>query len=467
MTQLSEYLKPYYLKQEVAKTISSAIEEVKKAVSIKTKKEAITRIYPSDLENIYVRDPVIFNGVNLYVKTIMSTNHEFICENKDEQEYMEWWSNLVDFPEIVTKMVQHMCIYGNAWNEIIYNESSTDIIRLDTLDPKFIDFSKTIEDRFIYDILSKEPKYYVQYIDYNTTDDELTGKKIVTQRGQRAIVLDKDIIVHTPMYTVGDNFNGIGIVEPLYDEARVKRNIEKGSGQAIYKMGFPIITASVGDPKVLPNPSADVMKKISSMMKNINELSGIAVPHYVKLDILESKRIDKYQSFLDHFIAQQITGMGTPRPFVTGSGELTNRSTLDKQMLLFERTMRMIQKRISKAIERQVFTKIAEMKDFKAVPKLSWEEISLESMGSRAERIAKYVASGVITPDENIEKLIRRLEQLPQLAPGEYERKNNKNETGNKKDEEDGYQKEDEEGDESSSEEDDSKDDTKDSTKKE
>ncbi|RLE90975.1 MAG: hypothetical protein DRJ46_02485, partial [Thermoprotei archaeon] len=69
---------------------------------------------------------------------------------------------------------------------------------------------------------------------------------------------------------------------------------------------------------------------------------------------------------------------------------------------------------ISQSLEEQVFTKIAEDKGFDEVPKLEWPEISIESLASKADRLASYAKAGIIQPDKKLENLIRRWENLPE-----------------------------------------------------
>ena len=105
--------------------------------------------------------------------------------------------------------------------------------------------------------------------------------------------------------------------------------------------------------------------------------------------------------------------MGGPKPFITGLGTDTNKSTLAEQKILFERTLKAIQEQISQIIINGVFSVIAKQHKFHSIPELVWEEISTESLDSKADRLVKYVNANLLIPDEEIRNIIRQSERLP------------------------------------------------------
>jgi len=395
-----------------SKNVKDSIKGIE-SKSVPTTSESI-RVNPELLERIYRRDPVIFNGVNLYIKTILSTDFRFESDSESVVKYMKRWSELVNLREVIMRSVSDMCIFGNAWFEIIINKGRDTVARLDYLDPKLMDFRRNHMQKIIFDRKTKLPKSYVQYLppDAPQQPNEITQNSIFGDFN-RAIELDREIIFHAPLFTIGNDLLGVGLIESLYDDSSNKRVIEKGAGQYIFRLGYPIIVGYVGNENQYPIPDANVIREVSNKITNLTERSTIALPHYVKLELLESKRGEKYQAYLSHYISQQVTGLGIPLALATGSGEETNRSTLQSQMLMFERTLRFFQYRISTALEEQVFSKISLMQNWNEIPKIVWDEISLESLESKARRITDYVKAGVLTPDEEVEKFIRIAEGIP------------------------------------------------------
>lgn len=365
-----------------SREISSRVSSVG---TIPIKEETIERVPLEELEKIYIRDEIVFNGINLYEQIISSTEYKFECSNDSDLDYMLMWDRTVNLREVISRIVINMCIYGRAWNDIVYNDRKTDIVRLYTLDPKYMDFSRDMSGKVIYDKLTRKPKYYVQIIPFESEKFE----NEIMHCGQRAIKINTDALMYTPFYTVGDSIAGIGLIEPMYDLCKIKRNIQIGSGLSIYHMGSPKVAAYVGSDKILPNPPADIINNIAEQLSTLNTKSILVLPHYVKLDILESKKIDRYETYLNQFIKQQVSGLGVPAPFVTGHAEETPRAALDTQLMVFNKRVKTIQKKISESLETQVFNKISQLNDFKSVPKLVWEDTQLELIPEKLKSIIK------------------------------------------------------------------------------
>jgi len=159
----------------------------------------------------------------------------------------------------------------------------------------------------------------------------------------------------------------------------------------------------------------NLLRQAAEAFKDINERSVVAYPDYVQPEIIEPKHgPERLREQIEYFVESEIAGLGLPACLVTGKGEAMNRAILDKLMVLFYQRLSMIQNNISQSLEEQVFTKIAEDKGFDEVPKLEWPEISIESLASKADRLASYAKAGIIQPDKKLENLIRRWENLPE-----------------------------------------------------
>jgi len=386
-----------------------------RAIGIPTGEEA-KRVPPQLLENIYKSDPVVFNGINVYYKTILSNPPKIIASNEKEQRYMDLFAKRVRlFGSVIPKICQNMLIFGNAWNEICYKKGDEnkppherDIIRLFDRDPKYMDFRRAgINNRIVYDEF-QEPKSYVLYLDYNIPSQP----NEIMQMGKRAIELPKWKIMHTPFITLGDSYDGVGLIEPLYNSAIGKVNAEKGFTRHIYRLGHALVGVKVGSPDTI-FPSKDQIDKAAEIFKDINESTTIAYPYYMQPEIIESKKgVEKLREQINYYIDQEIAGLGLPACMVTGRGEAMNRSVLDKLMVVFYQHITMIQNRISTSLEDNVFTKIYNDKNFDEVPKLVWPEISMESLASKAERLTSYIKSGALTPSPEIERKIKEWEGL-------------------------------------------------------
>jgi hypothetical protein len=150
--------------------------------------------------------------------------------------------------------------------------------------------------------------------------------------------------------------------------------------------------------------------------QNIKYNESIAIPYWTKIGLLESKHPEKLREHLDYFCEQEIASSGMPAAFVTGKGEETNRSTLNRQEYLSKLALRHMIRNTSKVIERDIFKPICKQAGYKTWPKMIWREIVLEELDSKADRIYKYTKVGIIKSDSELEDLIRRSENLPKAV---------------------------------------------------
>jgi len=383
--------------------------------------EKLKRIDPTELEIIYARDPIVFNGINTIAQTFASTKYSIVAANKRDQRIVDEFLKRTRFKNIMYKVILHTCIYGNAWLELIYANDAQGrkhLYLLDWIDPKVMDFYKDYQGRILYD-KDQQPKAYVQYIDFNIPPESLKGKKIVMQAGKRGIYIPRERIAHFAIHTVGDNPHGIGLIEPIYNIVKISMNIEEGLGQSIYRRGFPIIVARVGDER--HEPTQEQIDNVADNLKDVSFKNEFVFPYYYDVQILESKYSFKMEMYLKYFNDMKIAALGLPRAFVTGSGAETNKAVLEKQNLLFERRIKQLQDEISQTFINKVFARMAELENFSNVPKFVWEDINIESMNAKAERLKTYVDSNLLVPDKTIRNIIRRAERLPEEGQEEPE----------------------------------------------
>ena len=385
-----------------------------RAIGLETGEE-MKRVSPRELELAYATDPILFNGVNIYVEVMLSCSPEIIASNEKEQRYMDEWAHRVKFKlRVLPKIVQHCCIYGNAWTEICYSKKIKDeIVKLSTRDPKYMDFRRSsLNNRIIFDKFG-EPKEYVQYLEFDMPEQP----NEIYQNGMRAIIIPKEKIAHTTFLTVGDSYYGIGLIEPCMNATLGKNNAQKGFTHSIFRLGFPLLGLKVGNDQVFPTP--EMIDKAVEEFKNVNERTLVGYPHYVEPKIIESSmRADKLRDDIRHFTSEQISGMGVPSALVTGSGEDVNRAVLDTMLTLFYQKIRMFQESISSSLEEQLFVKIYEDKNFDDIPRLEWRESSIETLTAKSERLEKYVKVGLLKPYPELEDEIKKWERLPRKGIG-------------------------------------------------
>lgn len=375
--------------------------------------EEFQRVNPFQMEILVRREPVIANAVNIYEEVIVASDPFIVCEGDDCKETMaKFWERTNFLGEVIPNMVRQMVVHGNSWNEIVPNKAHDNVVKLDLRDPKYMDYSRYEQSRTIKFDKFGIPQYYVQYLRSDLERRHFNKRGLINQLGYPAIKYEIDQILNARLYTVGDNYDGVGLVESVYNTTISKINMQDVMSQSYLNMGFPLMGLEVGTDTVFPNKQ--MIDEAAEIMKNKNERTGFAYPHWVKPHIFEPKTSERMKNQLEYFIDQIISGLGVPKALVTGIGEQENKQTLKEQKEVFRLRIKSIEQKISRAVEIQVFSQIAAWNGWDEIPRLVWREPEASSMEDKALRITEYVKAGLLTPDEEIEKLIRKMENLPE-----------------------------------------------------
>jgi hypothetical protein len=371
------------------------------------------RIDPYELERCYYMNPIVFNAVNAYGAIFLSSDYEVVGASDDEIEFTKKFLDDNDWRSLLLEIVMQQCIFGKAWIELISGDKSKKLMALNAVDPKSMDFRRDSFARIIYDKHGM-PDSYFQYLSFMDAPDQVPGETFQQNpygRTGRGIEIESSKMAVFPLYISSGQASGIGLIEPIYDVVKDSNTFRKGLAQSISRHGFPISVTYVGDEK--HQPTTEEIDNVYQQIKNINERNELVMPYYYKTDILESKKSVQLSSHLSYYDDLIIAGMGVPMAYVMGAGEGLNKSTLDKQNLMFTRRIKMMQYNISEVTRATIFRRLASENGFDSVPKLIWEEVSLDDVESKAERLYNYIRYGVLTPSKELEDYIRKIEHLP------------------------------------------------------
>ncbi|MFA5132875.1 MAG: hypothetical protein WC444_06140 [Candidatus Paceibacterota bacterium] len=378
----------------------------------------LNRASKADLEALYISDPVIFNGINTYYKTILSNPPTLTNGSEKDQKKLDQFSKQIKLQRsIIPSITQHSLIYGTAWNEKIYNKAPRGnilhkILGIPTRDPKLMDFLRHQNTNYIRFNEVGEPEGYCQYIadgiHYEGTDTIINGTNSL-----KAIPFTPNKIMWTNYIAVGDTYEGIGLVEPILNSSLDKNNAQKGFSAYIYRLGHGLLGIKAGNERFIP--STDMIHKAIQIFSNINTETVVSYPYYLQPEMIEPKRgIERLREQVDYFIDQQIAGIGLPACLVTGQGTSMNRSILDKMMMLFYQSLTMIQNNISISIEDNLSQELMDIYGLDNPPRLEWPDINIESMDSKANRLSTYAKAGLLGATPMLQTYIRHSEHLPQ-----------------------------------------------------
>lgn len=399
-------------------TLANASPQVGAPIGVKTTPE-ITRVDLKELELIYLKNATVFSGINKITQTIMAAGYELKCKNKKIlAKYNKFLDNIgntgsdITWDELLTQIYKFQCIYGRSWIENIFNTRGNRIVDLDIIDPKKMDYAKKGIDKIALDKFGR-PVGYVETLPFGEIslpkgDTPPAAYNISLQPNQ--IYVDPKRICQFKLFTIGDGFYAIGLIEPAYNPALWKLNVEKGLANFIYISGFPTRIAYVGDANHEPTPQQ--VTNVLSKMTGLSYKQNMALPYYNKVELLEAQRAEKMREHLEYFKEQEVAAMGIPKPFATGAGEATNRATLSSQDRLFRLTLKDIIRRTCATLKKYVFAPIARLEGYPAIPDLVWGEIEEAGLPDKAERLAKYVKAGILKADPKLEAYIRKIEKL-------------------------------------------------------
>ncbi len=395
------------------------------AAGVSTQYDA-RRVPKIELESIYLTDPVTRNSIDTITRLIMSTGYKmFYPVNKiGGIDYKDWYESFFEevgergsettWSSILHKIFQYQFIYGDCWIEKIHREADIEqpIVDIDFLDPKFMDYARDSRRRVAVDS-NGQPLGYVQYVPqgYQIKQiDPIPDGVNLSGQGNR-IFLSPDRIVHYGLDSIGSGFYPIGLIEPAYKVIRYKLAYIEVLMESSIKLGQPILMLLAGDSTHDPNPAQ--LKYYRDMADNVKNRTTLALPWYVRPQLLEAKSITTGLDMLHYLDDLTVTSMGLPKAFAMQLGGDINRATLGRQEYVFkEKLLGYINSTVD-LTHHKLFADIAESNGLDGYPEIRWNALSLDELDTKATRIAQYITSGILQPTPALSQYVRDVEDLP------------------------------------------------------
>ena len=381
------------------------------------------RVALDELELNYHTNTIVFNGINKVVQTIMSSQIELTAHDPKVFAYFTNFINRlgaygakITWKELLESIFRHQVIYGRTWVENIYNKRGNSIVDWDIIDPKKMDYAKDNNGKIVLDNNGNPIGYFeiLPFMDSELTERENTKKlppRVVRPSTGKSIFFYPNQIAMIKLYTVGDGFYGIGLIEPIYKTSIRKMNIEEGLANAIYRHGFPIMWAKLGDMNHEPTPQQ--IQTMLTKLKDINFKQEIATPYFYDLQMMESKQTDKIKDNLEYFQDSEVSGLGVPETIATGNSDASSYASLSLQLEMFKLGLRDIVNKTFSAIEKYMFLPICQLEGFKEVPKLKWMAPEMaEEKELKIKRILEYIKLGILQPNNKAIDYIKKIEGL-------------------------------------------------------
>jgi len=382
----------------------------------------LSRVPRQNLEGVYMESPLIFNSVNKLVQLLMSVDYTLKGDEYSVKFFTDFLENIGrkggerTWEEVRKNIFKFLFMFGIQPVELIHNKDGNKIVDLDTIDAKTFDYARSSTMNIALDS-SQNPIGYTQtLINMFSLEQKIEPPEGVHLLGTQ-IYIPAERIALFKMYSDSSGFFPLGIVEPIYNTYIRHKSSEEGFALASYRIGNPVPVVSMGDET--HQPTEEQLKKGVEELKEMNARSSFSHKYHDKITFLEPKISKDLRTFLDYWVDMEITGLGIPSAFATGAGGEVNRDTLSKQEYFLKLTLKEMMSGVSRVIETKIFERIAELENKNSSgkklipPKIVFNEIALQELDSKSERISKYARFGLLHPSEDLDEWIRKTENLP------------------------------------------------------
>lgn len=362
------------------------------------------RIDLAKLERAWRRVPVINNGVNKMTQMIMSKNWKI--EGENEEFFQDFLDNVgrvgtqEDFNSMLEAIFRYQMIYGEHYVELVQAQEDDSIVDLKAIDPKRMDYAKNHNNRIALDRFDT-PIGYAQELPFGyrreKVDQIYDVPDDVVLDAHLQIFFPRDRIAHFKLYTYGEGFYPVGLVEPAFISAERRVQLEEDFSNKAHNSLFPLRYAKVGDERHEPTP--DQIDEVLTGLRNSNSQSEAAFPYHVDLNVLEPENPTSMLQFFDHFDEEIVKSLGVPKSIAQGEATRVNRASLQSQIRVWEVSMMDIIQRTTNSIEKQIFEPIAEEEGFDEIPSFKFKfEVDPRHQIERATRFRGDIsASGAPT----------------------------------------------------------------------
>lgn len=390
---------------------------------------ASSEVPGDEIELTYRHEAQVFNSINLKTQMIMGAGHELRC---DDGKVLEHFTNFLDnlgevgeestWEEILEKIFQNTMAYGKHFVENVYNSSDEKIVDLVCKDPKSFDYARNAQNKIVFDIYGK-PVGFTQSVPYavDRTKQGDPAPENVALKNNQIFLLPKRLAFFK-LYTIGDGLNPIGLIEPGYKSVIRKQNIQEAQTNSIYARGtFPIIDY-VGSPERFPTPK--MIKHATEKLQMMQHNRYFAFPYWHRIEPIEVKQSEMVDNSIKALKEEITASLGMPLAFSMGSGEATNRATLNNQQEMMEFSLNNIVKKVISVIRKQIFKRISEAEGFKdakgklIIPGIVWGDVGAEDKDAKAQRLVNYLKVGAITPDYVMPYVIKSEELSKDVVDG-------------------------------------------------
>lgn len=338
----------------------------------------------TDFEIIYRRDGVVYGIVNRFVRSITGVPFTIKASESVRKEAEEWVNKPeLGFREILRGIVQDVLVYGNAWVELVPSKLGNDIIKLNRLDPKYMDYKRDGMGNIVLN-----------------PQGEPTA--VVFQSGLKKVEVSKERVAHFLLTKIPGEFLGISPLETIYSIIKYKMNIENGLAEGLYRQVYCPVVVKVGSETSEPTPQ--VIDAVAKSLQDFHKKTVMVVPYHFELQRVEMgsvrppEKVVDFLLYLDKIVRE---AYGVPV------------SENKERVPEFERAVRNYQEILEWQLRQEIFKPLAKLRGWDEIPEIQFAEFAPETTLLEARGYSYLARAGVVTTDTETENYWRKRLGIP------------------------------------------------------
>ena len=391
------------------------------------------RVPLKDLEWYYSHAPLVWNGINMKAASIWGKGMYVVSDDPDARRLAKQILTLPNFRRYIIKGITGGFVYGFQPLELIwdkYDEVPDSEDKIISKDAKEIIGIVDTDPKLFRPKLNEygELQAWYQRLPRTTTSGlkiGVPGQGVPSVRTNdtsisslfRTKEFHPDQIANFKFWTVADQFQGIGLVEPLVRPIHTIMSARVSMGDLIFRYGVPFTHVKI------TGGEKDELRKIGEFMKHISSKKSIATTERYDFSFPGvGRRVPDLSFALDFLTDTLAGGLRVPKPLLMQAGEKANKAVLEQLANWnMEDTINQ-QESVSDIIENQIFKPLMKRNDIKDIPSVRWfpsseerEEVVIKNQTAYMVMLKEALVADFITP----ETAKRLFEQKLNIIDGE------------------------------------------------
>ena len=361
------------------------------------------RVKRLDLEALYQQDAQTYKIVNTYKQLIIQAGYRIVSDNTTNQkQYDEFFGQIgkigmhYKLDQLLARIIHDCVLYGYAYVERVYDETGTFIVDLKPVDAKLMDYVRDMK----YMLMTNEeqnPLGYVMNVSYYSDaigDPYPQGARVLPSY----IFLRPERIACFLIGDFGHGFEGMGLVEPAYNQIKRKIEIEKAASNAIFNAADSLIYGVVGNDT--KSPSNPLMNATLDTLKNFttNKRAVFAYPTEIKTVPVEQS--PQVRDFLKYLREEQAAAAGMSYSLALGTGEANNKSTMNTERRDFNTKLNAIARTISEQFDSKILDALKRVNNYGSDAKLKFNNVSTDDKADTIDQLMNLQKMGALAVSE-------------------------------------------------------------------